>query len=132
MTKPQLFHCLRYDDADRALEFLHALGFTDTVVVRDETDSSVVVHAQLKWRDNGGLMFGSTRTDDKGDHLNNGHSVCNLVVSSDEEVDATVARAVAAGGTHVDGPTEPPYGGRTSGVLDPEGNYWNIDSYEGE
>lgn len=132
MTKPQLHHCLRYRDADRALAFLQALGFTERLVVRDPGDPSVVVHAQVQWRDNGGVMLGSARRDDKAEYLEPGRGVCNLVVASDEEVDATVARAVAAGGTLVAEPSHPPHGGRTAGVLDHEGNYWNIDSYEGE
>lgn len=128
---PQLHHCLRYDDVEVALDFLHALGFTDRLIVRDENDPSVVVHGELRWRDNGGLMIGSTRDDGKGEHLDTSHSVANLVVTSDEEVDATLARAVAAGGRVAMEPANPPYGGRCAGVLDPEGNFWNVDSYPG-
>lgn len=131
MTKPQLFHCLRYADADRALKFLHALGFTDVLVVRDEADPTIVQHAQLRWRDNGGVMLGSTRDDAQDGHYA-APSTCNLIVASDDEVDATLARAVAAGGRIAAEPSHPPHGGRSGGVLDPEDNYWNVDSYPGE
>lgn len=129
MTSPQLHHCLRYTDANAALAFLAALGFTERLVVRDETDPSIVLHAELRWRENGGVMLGSARDDHKG--FAPGTGVCNLIVDSDEQVDATLQRALDAGATLVDGPRNPPHGGRTAGVHDAEGNYWNIDSYPG-
>ncbi|WP_347349099.1 VOC family protein [Nigerium sp.] len=133
MTKPQLFTCMAFADADAAIEFLTALGFAEVLVVRDPDDPATVVHAQFRWRDNGGLMFGSVRPDDElGFAQEPGLGRCNLVVASDEEVDATLARAVAAGATVVQEPHHPPHGGRSTAVRDPEGNLWNIDSYPGE
>lgn len=129
MTTPQLHHCLRYADADAALAFLTAIGFTERLVVRDETDPTKIAHAELRWRETGGVMFGSVRDDDK--RFPPGTGVCNLVVDTDDEVDAMVQRAQAAGATLVDGPANPPYGGRSAGVRDAEGNYWNFDSYQG-
>ena len=64
MTTPQLFHCLRYTDADRGIDFLQAIGFTTAMIVRDPDDATLVAHAQLAWRDNGGIMLGSVRDDD--------------------------------------------------------------------
>ena len=61
-----------------------------------------------------------------------GASVCNLVVASDEQVDEVLRRGVEAGGRVAAEPSEPPHGGRTAGILDHDGNYWNIDSYPGE
>lgn len=131
--KPQLFHCLCFRDADTGIAFLRALGFTERLVVRDPDDPARVVHAQFRWRDNGGVMFGSVRADDQtGFASRPGVSACNLVVPTDADVDATLQRALDAGGRLVAGPTEPPYGGRTVTVSDPEGNLWNIDSYPGE
>ena len=45
MTQPQLFQCFRYADAEAALTFLAALGFTERLVVRD---GDAIVHAQLR------------------------------------------------------------------------------------
>lgn len=133
MTKAQLFHCLSYTDADKGIEFLKALGFTERCVVRDPDHPATVQHAQFHWRDNGGVMFGSVRENDEVSFASTpGVGRCNLVVASDEEVDATLQRALAAGGRLVNGPLHPPYGGRCAAVADPEGNLWNIDSYEGE
>ena len=127
MTQPQLFQCFRYADAEAALTFMAALGFTERLVVRD---GDAIVHAQLKWRDNGGVMLGSRRDDDLASYYGTG--VCNLVVEDDAAVDATIARAVDAGARLVQEPKNPPHGGRSGAVADPEGNLWNIDSYPGE
>lgn len=132
MTTPQLYACLTYIDADAGLAFLTTLGFTEVLVVRDQDDPTRIVHAQLRWRDNGGLMFGSHRVDDLADVLTPGGAVVNLVVASDADVQATVDRAVAAGATLVQEPHRPPHGGVSALIGDPEGNYFNIDSYPGE
>lgn len=133
MTKSQLFSCLTFADADRGIEFLKALGFTERIVVRDPDDPSQVRHAQFRWRDTGGVMFGSVRADDEvGFATTPGVGRINLVVASDDDVDATLQRALEAGGRLVQEPQHPPYGGRSAAVADPEGNLWNIDSYEGE
>lgn len=129
MTKPQLFHCLRYSNADRGLAFLEALGFTPVLVVRDPEDETIVAHAQLRWRDTGGLMLGSSHGEDDGPYT---PGVCNLVVESDDAVDALVEVALEAGATLVAAPANPPHGGRAACVADFDGNYWNLDSYPGE
>ena len=51
MTTPQLYACLRYHDAEAVISFVTALGFTERLVVRDESDPSLVQHAQFRWRD---------------------------------------------------------------------------------
>lgn len=129
MTRPQLYSCLRYADAGAAIEFLTALGFTERLVVHDDADPEVVHHAQFAWRDNGGIMFGTDRPDGIGPRP--GTACVNLVVESDDQVDATLARALAAGARQLDEVHEPPHGGRSVAVADHEGNIWNIDSYPG-
>ncbi len=94
--------------------------------MRDPDDPSIVQHAQFWWRDNGGIMFGSDR--DGGVGPATGVGCCNIVVASDEEVDATLQGALVAGGTPLNDVNEPPHGGRNVAVSDPEGNIWNIDS----
>lgn len=133
MTTSQLFACLTYHDAPAAIEFLTELGFTKRLVVTDPDDESRIVHCQMRWRDTGGVMLGSVRTDENADfQMTPGATTISLVVASDEEVDATLERAVAAGAAVVQEPHNPPHGGRTCMVRDPEGNLWNIDSYPGE
>ena len=41
-------------------------------------------------------------------------------------------RALAAGGTSVQAPMDPDYGGRTCTVRDAEGNQWSFGSYPGQ
>lgn len=130
MTTPQLYACLRYQDVEAAITFLKALGLTERMIVRDEEDSSFVHHAQFRWRENGGIMFGSDRESGIGPRT--GGACVNLVVATDAEVDQVLAAALAAGGTQLGEVQEPPYGGRSVAVTDPENNIWNIDSYPGE
>lgn len=132
-SNTQLFACLTYHDADRAIGFLRALGFTERIIVRDPDDQSVVVHSQFRWRETGGVMLGSVRPDDDREFtMTPGASTLNLVVSTDDEVDHTIERATSAGATLVQEPHHPPHGGRSAMVRDAEGNLWNIDSYPGE
>jgi uncharacterized protein len=63
-----------------------------------------------------------------GDTVATGWSGVTLACAVDtrEEVDATFAKAVAAGATPVADATDRPWGGRSSFVADPEGNRWEI------
>ena len=76
------------------MRWLSAIGFTEHATYRDESDPSVVVHAEWLGPDGGGIMFGSRR-DDAAVH-NVGTSAAYLVV---EDPDALFDRAVAAGAT---------------------------------
>jgi uncharacterized glyoxalase superfamily protein PhnB len=42
------------------------------------------------------------------------------------DVDAIYKKALAAGGTAIVEPRDQPYGDRSAGILDPQGNYWWI------
>ncbi|WP_404373263.1 VOC family protein [Kytococcus sedentarius] len=132
-TTPLLFHSLTYADADRGLAFLSALGFAEVLVVRNEADPAIVEHAQLAWREHGGVMLGSVRPDNPHTQQSMvGQARCYLVVPTDADVDATFARAIQAGGTSIEEPSNQPYGGRVATVADPEGNHWSFGSYAGE
>lgn len=135
MTNNNLFHCLAFRDADAGIDFLKALGFEERLVVRNDKDPSFVEHAQFQWRDGGGVMFGSVRRpEDTGNEWERrvGVASCYLVVPTDDEVDATYQRALAAGATSTREPVDESYGGRGCVVVDPEGNQWSIGSYPGE
>lgn len=131
-TKPQLFHCLTYADADKGLAFLAALGFEQILVVRNDTDPSRVEHAELRWRDSGGIMLGSIRQADLHRIPDTvGQARCYLVVATDADVDTTYEKALANGATTIEDPADQPYGGRVATVADPEGNHWSVGSYPG-
>jgi PhnB protein len=132
MTTTQLFACLRYADANGAIAFLEAIGFESRLVVRRESDPAFVEHAQLRWRETGGVMLGSVRDDDPGWTIHAGMATTNLVVASDADVDRVLDAAIAAGATVARPPSNEEYGGRNAIVRDSEGNLWSIDSYPGE
>jgi PhnB protein len=48
-----------------------------------------------------------------------------------EDVDATYKRALAAGATSLNSPTDQPWQGRNAGVRDSFGNVWYIETYKG-
>lgn len=132
MSTPTVFHSLQYADADAAIAFLTAVGFTERGVYRDPEDASVVVHAQFAWGECGGIMFGSARPDSVHRSSSLGHGLAYLVVPADADVDAVHAKALAAGGAEVREPADMDYGGRGSTFTDPEGNQWSVGSYTGD
>lgn len=131
MSTPTLFHSLLYDDADAAIAFLTAVGFTERGVHRDPDDASIVVHAEFAWGECGGIMFGSVRACSVHQHNAVGRAQAYLVVAADADVDAVHAKALAAGATEVREPADMDYGGRGSTFTDPEGNQWSLGSYQG-
>ena len=59
--EPTVWPCINYRDARAAIRFLtEAFGFVETLVVPGETDD-VVVHAELRWPEGGGVMLGIGR-----------------------------------------------------------------------
>ncbi|GAA4727844.1 VOC family protein [Isoptericola chiayiensis] len=120
-----LWVTLRYRDADAALTWLRAVGFTEDVVHRDPDDRSVVQHAQLSWPGGGGLMLGTHR-ESPGWPVEPGHGATYAVT---DDVDRVFEAAVVAGGRAVMKPADQDYGGRSATVADPEGNLWSFGSY---
>jgi len=49
-----------------------------------------------------------------------------------EDADAVYQKALAAGATMIDEPTDQEYGERSASVKDPAGNYWYIATHKGE
>lgn len=127
--KPTLFYCLKYADANAAIDFLTAIGFTEVAVYRNQDDPRRVDHAELHWGKTGGLMFGSAQDPNCSTEPSGGS--CYLVVPTDADVDAAYRRALKAGATSVREPADQHYGGREAGVLDPEGNGFSFGSYPG-
>lgn len=121
----RLWHTMSFADADRMIAWLTAVGFTEHATYRDDTDPSVVVHAEWLWPGGGGLMFGSSRPGGVVDNV--GRSAAYLVV---QDADAVVGRAVEAGASLQCEVVDQDYGGRGGSVTDPEGNHWSFGSYQ--
>src|SRR4051794_413710 len=121
----KVWHTMSVRDAEAMMRWLGAIGFIEHATYRDESDPSVVVHAEWLWPGGGGIMFGSRR--DGGALDNVGRSAAYLVT---DDPDAVFDRAVAAGATVVRPMVEQDYGGRGGSVEDPEGNHWSFGSYQ--
>lgn len=134
MTKPTLFQALHFIDADAGVAFLTAIGFREVVLVRADDDPTVIEHAELVWRDGGGLMCGSASrpVPDGADYVRRtGTADTYLVVATDADVDAVYSRAVAAGARTLIPVADQDYGGRSVTIADLEGNQFSIGSYPG-
>ena len=125
----RLWHTMSFEDADKMIAWLTAVGFTEHATYRDEKNPSIVVHAEWLWpcgdAGGGGIMFGSTRPDGVVD--NPGRSAAYLVT---DDPDAVFRRAVEAGATVEREMVDQDYGGRGGSVADPEGNHWSFGSYQ--
>jgi uncharacterized glyoxalase superfamily protein PhnB len=137
MTSPQptVWPALRYDDAPAALRFLiDVFGFRETLVVPgDSPDGPAdIVHAELRWPDGGGVMFGSTKYCE-GVHaaMSAGVSTVYVVAGTADQVDAVHARCLAAGARIASDLEDTEYGSHGFTALDPEGNQWTFGTYRG-
>lgn len=119
----RLWSSMAYRDADRMMEWLQAIGFTEHSTYRDE--SGRVMHAEWLWPGGGGIMFGTVR-DDSPLH-EPGKSGLYLVT---DDPDGVFDAAVEAGATVQRPMVDQEYGGRGGSVLDPEGNHWSFGSYQ--
>ena len=117
---------LRYEDANRAIEWLNeAFGITEHFVVRD--DEGRVEHAQLAWR--GSLvMLGDLRGDQHD--LSYQHGSISMTAESAQQVDEVYERAVAAGATVIQPLMDTDYGSHAFTVADYEGNHWHLGTYD--
>lgn len=131
---------LRYHDAPAAIDFLcDAFGFTRRLVVEDGAGG--IAHAELTLGD-GMVMLGSAprepRKDRPFDQLittvrESGATPtsCIFVVVADDDAVAAAAAAVEAGGGKLLEPvTAQDHGGTAFTCADPEGNLWNVGSYD--
>jgi len=131
-TTSTIIPCLRYRDAEAAIEWLcRAFGFEKNAVY---AEGGIVLHAQLTWG-NGMVMLGSTgnasewgkliaQPDETG--MRETQSPCVIV----EDVDPHYDRAKAAGATIVQDIADQGYGGRGYSCRDIEGHLWWFGSYD--
>jgi len=123
---------MRYDDAKTAMEWLcRVLGLNKHPVVPGEDGS--IVHAELTFG-NGMIMLGSTREDELGKYMKPPGAVGGVCTQSPyivvENADAVHQRALDAGAVVVKEPADQDHGGRAFSCLDPEGQLWNVGTYD--
>jgi uncharacterized glyoxalase superfamily protein PhnB len=128
-TKPKfVWPCLTYEDAPAAVRFLRdVLGFEETLVVTDDADAKVVHHAEMRWPEGGGVMFGSAGRDSEFSR-NAGMGTVYVLTDRPDEI---FARAQAGGARVVQEIKDEDYGSRGFIVADPEGNLWSFGTYRG-
>jgi uncharacterized glyoxalase superfamily protein PhnB len=130
-TRTSIWPCLTYTDARAALEWLEkAFGFEPTAVYARDGDDSIVEHAEMRWPEGGGIMFGTAGKDDGPFGSRPTGQTAVYVVCTDP--DALFARASGLGAEVVMGLTDTDYGSRDFSVRDPEGNLWSFGTYAGE
>lgn len=129
-TVPSVWPVLVFKDAPAAIRYLvDTFGFEEALVVPDEDDERLVVHAELRWPSGGGVMLGSMGAgNDPFSKLPAG--VANIYVVTDEP-DALFERVTAAGADVARGLRDEDYGARGFTVRDLEGNLWSFGTYTG-
>jgi uncharacterized glyoxalase superfamily protein PhnB len=107
---------LMVNDAGAALEFAkQVLGAKERLKMA--SPDGKIGHAEIEIGDSV-VMLADASTSDQGVHM---PGVLNVYV---QDVDATYAKALAAGGTSLREPADMFYGDRSAGVQDPSGNHW--------
>lgn len=95
-----------------------------SVAVPNDTDESVIEHAQLRWPDGGGIMLGSSNR--PGNRFSQRPTGADSVYIVTADPDAVYDRAVAAGAEVFAELVEHDYDSRGFSVTDPEGNIWSF------
>ncbi len=123
-NKPPGYHTitpyLKVDDPERLLAFLQT-GLGATLDNDPILENGRIAHAELSLGDSHLMMSGSTAQYPA-------MPACLYIYL--DAVDAAYARALAAGGTSIQVPTDQFYGDRTAGVRDPCGGYWWLATHQ--
>jgi uncharacterized glyoxalase superfamily protein PhnB len=131
MSGSTLIPCLRYRDAQQAIEWLcSTFGFEPQLVVPGP--DGVIHHAQLRI---GGsmIMLGSVQDGEYGRLMKQPQEVGGCTQSIYfvvRDPDAVYAKAQAAGATITMDIKDEDYGGRGFSCHDPEGHLWSVGSYD--
>ena len=126
MAHQTVIPTLRYEDSNRAIQWLHdAFGITEHFVVRNEDGR--VEHAQLSWR--GSLVMLGDLQGNMHD-LPHRHGSISMTAESAEQVDEVYDRAVAAGANVIQPLMDTDYGSHAFTVEDYEGNHWHLGTYD--
>ncbi len=127
---PSVWPSVGFTDVDAGVHFLtEVLGFVVTALHRD--DDGNVAHAEARWPDGGGVMFGSRGK--PGDWGALGPQGVYVVAAEAATVQAVWERVQAAADVEVLLPLhETPYDPQTFSVRDRDGNLWSMGTYRGE
>ncbi len=126
---PTVWPSVGFTDVDAGIRFLtEGLGFTITALHRE--DDSVVAHAEARWPDGGGVMFGSRGK--PGDWGALGPQGVYIAAADAATVDAAWKRLTAMDGVDVLRDLhDTDYGSHEFAVRDRDGNLWSMGTYLG-
>lgn len=126
---PTVWPCVGFLDVDAGIHFLtEGLGFVVTVVHRD--DDGTVEHAEARWPDGGGIMFGSRGKPGAWGAL--GPQGLYVVAADAGTVDAAWRRVSGMSGIEVlQQLHDTEYSSHEFGVRDASGNLWSVGTYRG-
>jgi uncharacterized glyoxalase superfamily protein PhnB len=126
---PTVWPTVGFTDVDAGVQLLtEGFGFVVTALYRD--GAGVVAHAEARWPDGGGIMFGSRGKPGAWGAL--GPAGVYLVAADAAGVDAACGRVTAIEGVEVlQELHDTDYGSHEFGVRDSDGNLWSVGTYPG-
>lgn len=126
---PTVWPSIGFLDMDAGVRLLtDGLGFVVTAMHRD--DGGGVVHAEARWPDGGGVMFGSRGKQGAWGAL--GPSGVYVVAAEGASVDAAWERVRGMDGVEVlQALHDTEYGSHEFGIRDGDGNLWSVGTYRG-
>jgi predicted lactoylglutathione lyase len=121
----QVFLTLPVADLQRSVAFFKALGFAHDPQFSDDTAARIVIHEALSVMLGTHAKFREFTPKAICDTSQAVEVLISLSCTSREEVDALVAKALAAGGTTYDQPED--FGFMyTHSFVDPDGHGWGV------
>ncbi len=125
---PSVWPSVGFTDVDAGVRLLtEGFGFTVTAMHRD--DAGLVQHAEARWPDGGGVMFGSRGK--PGDWGALGPQGVYIAAAEAASVDAAWKRVVDLGVEVLRELHDTDYGSHEFAVRDRDGNLWSMGTYLG-
>ena len=126
---PTVWPCVGFTDVEAGIRFLtDGLGFVVSVVHRD--GDGAVEHAEARWPDGGGVMFGSRGKPGAWGAL--GPQGIYVVAAEISTVDAAWKRVSGMAGIEVlQELHDTDYGSHEFGIQDADANLWTVGTYRG-
>ena len=126
---PSVWPSVSFSDVDAGVRLLtEGLGFEVTALYRN--DDGTVEHAEARWRDGGGVMFGSRGKPGEWGAL--GAQGVYVVAAEAETVDRAWERLRAMDGVKILRElADTDYGSHQFDFADADGNLWCLGTYRG-
>jgi uncharacterized glyoxalase superfamily protein PhnB len=126
---PSVWPSVGFVDVDAGIRFLtDGIGFVVTALYR--SGDGIVEHAEARWPDGGGVMFGSRGKPGHWGAL--GPQGVYVVAADAATVDAVFGRVSGMEGVEVLRPLhDTDYGSHQFDVRDVDGNLWTVGTYRG-